>query len=79
MLRNSGKDMDRELVRVGHVGRDEIDARLHQAREEVQVAAEAIELRHYQLGLLLATGGKDLSKFGAIRPLARLRLGKLCH
>jgi hypothetical protein len=39
MLRNSGQDMNGQLVGVGHVRGDEIDARLHQACEEVLVTA----------------------------------------
>ena len=52
-----GHDPDREPVRLWHVGRDEVDARLLQAEEEVSVARQPVELGDEQFRSVHGTGG----------------------
>jgi hypothetical protein len=69
VLGNGGEDVDRELVREGHVGGDELHARLHQLRGEGDVAGEPVELGDDQLGPELLAGGE---RGGELRPVAAL-------
>jgi hypothetical protein len=48
MLGHGGEDMDGELVGERLIDCDEIDARFHEARQEMNVAAEPVELGHDQ-------------------------------
>ena len=58
MLRYSRKDMDRQLVRVRIVDRDELDDGFHERGDEREIAGQAIQLGDDQLGLVLAAGGE---------------------
>jgi len=44
LLSDGGQDVDSEAIRLGEVDRDELDTGLHERRDEVDVAGEAIEL-----------------------------------
>ena len=48
MLGQAGEDVDRELFCVGHVGTYELDLALLQLSDEVQVAAQTVELCNHQ-------------------------------
>src|SRR5947207_2470370 len=79
MLRNSREDMDRQPVRVRIVDRDELDARVHQRRNEREIARQAIQLGDNQLGLVLAAGGERSGELRPIGALAALDLDELLH
>src|SRR6202035_1264004 len=61
MLGKCREQMDHQLVRMRVVCRDEIDAALHQPRDEMHVSRQSIELRNNQgrLGLLGRTNGSQ--------------------
>ena len=59
---------------VGHVGRDEIDAGLLEAKQKVCVPAEAINLRDDELGAVEPACLDSLSQDGSIRLLPTLDL-----
>jgi hypothetical protein len=73
MLSHRGQDMDREPVRHRHVGRDELDAALHEAGHEMDIAGQAIELGNEQGSFVLPAGLQRRPSCGrparALRPL----------
>ena len=44
VLSDSRHDVDGESIRIGHIDRDEVDTGFHQARDEIDIAGEAVEL-----------------------------------
>jgi hypothetical protein len=65
VLGDCREDVDRQPVRHGHIDRNELDATLHQTRDEVHIASQAIELSDYQGSLLLPAGFKRYPEPGA--------------
>jgi hypothetical protein len=77
MLRDGGQDVNREFVCMWIVHRDELNTRVHQRRDEGQVARQAIELGDDQLGLLPLADRQSLLEFGPLVALTALDLGEL--
>src|SRR6185437_7104685 len=76
-LGNHGHDAHGEAVGRRHVGRDEVDAGLVQAQQEMGIAREAIQLGDDQLGAVGPASLQRRLKLGSIRPLAALDLHEL--
>jgi hypothetical protein len=53
MLGHRAKDVDRQLIGVRHVYRNEVRSGFHQVRDEGHVPGKSIELGNYQGGLVL--------------------------
>ena len=67
VLGDGRHDVQRQAVGRGHVTTDELDARLHQARQEMDVAGEPVELGDHQGVTGRCYRNKDRQK-SAIRP-----------
>jgi len=77
MLGHRAKDVDRQLIGVRHVYRNEVHPGFHQVRDEGHVPGKSIELGNYQRGLVLLRRFHRLGQLGAIGPLAALNLSEL--
>jgi hypothetical protein len=66
MLCDGGQDVNREFVRMWIVHRDELNTRVHQGRDESEIARQSVELRNHQLGLVSLASSQRLYEFGAL-------------
>ena len=66
MLGDGRQDVNGELVRLGHIDGDEIDAGLHKPGDEMHVAGEPVELGDHQRG---TTGPAQDKSGGELRPV----------
>jgi hypothetical protein len=69
--------MDRQLVRVRVIDSDELNTRVHERRNEGEVAGQAIELGNDEPGFLFLAGRERLLKLWPVVALAALNLGEL--
>jgi hypothetical protein len=77
MLGDRREDMHREPVRLREVDGRELNARLHQAGHEMDVAGEPIELGDDERGAERTARLEGFGELGPIRPLAALDFGEL--
>ena len=77
MFGNSRQNVDGELVGVRVIDGHELDAGIHQGRNEGQISGQPIKLGDHQLGFVLTARLKRPGEFGPIGVLAALHLDKL--
>jgi hypothetical protein len=70
MLRHCRQDVQSKPVGLRHIAGHEVDARLHEPREEVDVAAETIEASDTEGRLVCPTGSQGSSELWPIVALA---------
>jgi hypothetical protein len=74
VLGDGGKDVDREPVGLGEVDGGELDAALHQVRDERHVAGQPIQFRDDQGRTVEAAEAEGLGELRAVVALAALDL-----
>jgi hypothetical protein len=77
MLGDSGEDVDRQPVRLREVGRHELNARLHQPRDESDVSGEPIQLCDQQGRAMRAAKSKGALELGPVTAAPALDLEDL--
>lgn len=75
----TGRRSSFRLAVAARVDRDELDAGLHQAADEMDVPGEAIEFGDDENGAMQAAEPKRFSDRGAVIALAALHLYDLLH
>jgi hypothetical protein len=77
MLGDGRQNVNRQLVRVRVIDGDKLHARVHERRDECQIAGETIELGDHEPGAMLSASLKSLHQLGPIVTLAGLDLDVL--
>ena len=77
MLGDGGQDVNGQLVGVRVIDRYELDAGVHQRRDESKISGKPVELGDDQSGLVLAAGLQRPRQVRPIGPLAALDFGEL--
>ena len=70
-------DADRQSIGCGHISGHEVDARLLEAKQEMRVAAEPIDLSDNELGAIKPAGLDSLGQDGTIGVLAAFDFDEL--
>jgi hypothetical protein len=75
VFRDGGQDVDGQAIGLGEVDGHELDAALHQLRDESNVARQPVELGNHQGGAVQAAQAERPVQFGPVVPLTALDLG----
>jgi hypothetical protein len=79
MLGHRRQDMQRQLVGVRIIDRNELNAGIHERCDKGQVSGQPIQLGNDQLGFVLAAGLERPHQLRPICPLAALNLNEFGH